>query len=132
LLIGEAIFASESRFLPDLREEIAARGGTETSARRGGAGNVGATLGDAGFLEADAGELLSSQTLEPIDKVERCARAELVGANLAWRFQDSAISEGGTAPRSKALRASHWAGVSKVSRNCTSPPASSATGRLSR
>ena len=46
--------------------------------------------------------------------------------------QESAMSEAGTAPRSNALRASHWVAVSRVVRNCTSPPARSATGRPPR
>jgi hypothetical protein len=46
--------------------------------------------------------------------------------------QDTSMSDAGTAPRSKAFRACHSRLGSSVSRNCTSPPASSAIGRPSR
>ena len=46
--------------------------------------------------------------------------------------QESAISEVGMAPRSKALRASHWVAASRFVRNCTSPPERSAAGRPAR
>jgi len=46
--------------------------------------------------------------------------------------QASATSDGGTAPRSSALRTSHCVPGSRVSRHCTSPPVNSAIGRPSR
>ena len=46
--------------------------------------------------------------------------------------QESATSEAGAAPRSRTLRACHSVAGSSSSRNCTSPPASSATGSPSR